>query len=236
LDSPTEYLQGAEAELDVYRIMETEIHVGRDIAPGSFAWVVPINPAKARIGMTTQENADLFLQAFLNNPRIRNRIRNHNPRIKVDVIPIRPIGKSFRERVLVVGEAAGQVKPTTCGGIYYGLISADLASETIGEAFVKGRFDDDILNGYERRWKRKLGGELEIGYHFRRIFSGIKDRQIDRLFEILNSDGIAPLIRSKAQFDWHKDLILALSGHVTLGKYLGPISVVAKRLMQQGFV
>ena len=232
LDSPTEYLQGAEAELDMNGIMETEIHVGRDIAPGSFAWVVPIHPAKARIGMTTQENADLFLQAFLNNPRIRNRIRNHNPRIKVDVIPIRPIGKSFRERVLVVGEAAGQVKPTTCGGIYYGLISADLASETIEEAFVKGRFDDDILNGYERRWKRKLGGELEIGYHFRRIFSGIKDRQIDRLFEILNSDGIAPLIRSKAQFDWHKDLILALSGHVTLGKYLGPISVVAKRLMQ----
>jgi flavin-dependent dehydrogenase len=100
------------------------------------------------------------------------------------------------------------------------------------EAFSKGRFDDDMLSGYERRWRRELGGELEIGYHFRRIFSGIKDKQIDRLFEILNSDGIAPLIRSKAQFDWHKDLILALSKHAIIGKYLGPISALTKRLMQ----
>jgi len=76
------------------------------------------------------------------------------------------------------------------------------------------------------------GGELEIGYHFRRIFSGIKDRQIDRLFEILNSDGIAPLIRNKAQFDWHKDLILALARHAVMGKYLGPISLLAKGLIQ----
>ena len=232
LNGSMECVQGADAELDVYGVRETEIHIGRDIAPGSFAWVVPTHPQKARIGMTTGENADLFLRSFLNNPRIRHRVKNHNPKIDVDVIPIRPIRKSFRERVLVVGEAAGQVKSTTCGGIYYGLISADFASETIGEAFSKDRFDEDMLSGYEQRWKRKLGGELEIGYHFRRIFSGIKDKQIDRFFEILNSDGIAPLIRSKAQFDWHKDLILALSRHAIIGKYLGPISALTKRLMQ----
>jgi digeranylgeranylglycerophospholipid reductase len=232
LDSPMECLQGAEAELDVYGIRETEIYVGRDIAPGSFAWVVPICPAKARIGITTKENADLFLQTFLNNPSIRNRIRSHDPRINVDVIPIRPIEKSFRERVLVVGEAAGQVKSTTCGGIYYGLISAELAAETAEEAFSKNRFDDHILRKYEQRWRRELGGEIEIGYRFRQIFSGINDKQIDRIFELLNSDGIAPLIRNRAQFDWHKDLILALARHAVMGKYLGPISLLAKGLIQ----
>jgi len=232
LNGPMECVQGADAELDIRGVRETEIYLGHDIAPGSFAWVVPMYSSRARIGMTTRENADAFLRSFLKNPRIRHRVKNHNPKINVDVIPIRPIGKSFRERVLVVGEAAGQVKSTTCGGIYYGLISADFASETIGEAFSKTRFDDDILSGYERRWRRELGGELEIGYHVRRIFSGIKDKQIDRLFEILNSDGIAPLIRSKAQFDWHKDLILALSRHVVIGKYLAPIAVFAKRFTQ----
>ena len=189
-----------------------------------------MSPEKARIGMTTRENAGLFLRAFLHNPMIRDRIRSHNPEINVDVIPIRPIRKSFARRVLVVGEAAGQVKSTTCGGIYYGLISAQCATETIEEAFSQGRFDDTILRRYEQRWRRELGGELEIGYRLRQIFSGIGDKQIDRLFEILNSDGIAPRIHRKAQFDWHKDLILMMSRQVIFRKYLQPLSVFAKGL------
>jgi flavin-dependent dehydrogenase len=232
LGSPRECLQGAEVVLDVAGLRETEIYVGRDIAPESFAWVVPMSSEKARIGMTTRENADLFLRSFLHNPRIRDRIKSHDQKINVDVIPIRPIKKSFTRRVLVVGEAAGQVKSTTCGGIYYGLISAKLAVETIEGAFSQGRFDDGVLKKYERRWKDELGGELEIGYRLRQIFWGIEDKQIDRLFKILNSDGIGPVIQRKAQFDWHKDLILMLSRHVFLRKYLQPLSFFAKRFME----
>ncbi len=232
LNRPGECLQGAEAVLDVDGVKGAEVYVGRDIAPESFAWVVPMSSERARIGMTTRENADLFLRAFLHNPMIRDRIRNHDPKINVDLIPIRPIKKSFMRRVLVVGEAAGQVKSTTCGGIYYGLISAKLATETIEEAFSQGRFDDGILKRYEQRWKHELGGELEIGYRLRRIFAGIEDKQIDRLFEILNSDGIAPMIHREAQFDWHKDLILLLSRQVVFRKYLKPLAFFAKSLRE----
>lgn len=232
LDGPRECLQGAEAVLDVDGVKGTEVYVGRDIAPESFAWVVPMSSEKARIGMTTRENVDLFLRAFLNNPMIRDRIKSHNPKINVDVIPIRPIKKSFTRRVLVVGEAAGQVKSTTCGGIYYGLISAKLAAETIEEAFSQGRFDDGILKRYEQRWRHELGGELEIGYRLRQIFSGIEDKQIDRLFQILNSDGIAPMIHREAQFDWHKDLILMMSRQIIFRKYLQPLSFFTKRFME----
>ena len=232
LDGPMEWLEGAEAVLNVNGVRETEIHVGRHIAPGSFAWVVPMNSEKTRVGVTTKENADLFLRSFLNRPIIRDRIESRTLHINMDLIPIRPIEKSFRERVLVVGEAAGQVKSTTCGGIYYGLIAARLAAETIEVAFSKSRFDDDILRRYEQQWRRELGGEIEIGYRFRQIFSGIHDKQIDRIFELLNSDGIAPLIRNRAQFDWHKDLILTLSRYRTIGKYLGPFSLLAKGLIE----
>jgi flavin-dependent dehydrogenase len=187
---------------------------------------------KARIGMTTQENADLFLRSFLNSRMIRNRIRIHNPKINVDLVPIRPMKKSFTRRVLVVGEAAGQVKSTTCGGIYYGLISAKLAAETIEDAFSHGRFDDGMLKRYDQKWRHELGGELEIGYRLRQIFSRIEDRQIDRLFEILNSDGIAPMIHREAQFDWHKDFILMMSRQVIFRKYLHPLSAFVKGFME----
>lgn len=229
LGSPTEWVEGAEAVLNIDGVRETEIYVGHKIVPGSFAWVVPMGSTKARVGMTTRKNADSFLRSFLNNPIIRHRIRTHNPEINVDIIPIRPIEKSFRERILVVGEAAGQVKSTTGGGIYYGLIAAELAAKTTEEAFSQGRFDGDMLRRYERRWRRELGAEIEIGYRLRQIFSEIKDKQIDRLFEFLNSDGIGPLIHRRARFDWHKDLIMTLSRHVIIGKYLEPLSILAQR-------
>ena len=232
LGSPTKCLQGGETVLDVAGLRETEIYVGRNIAPESFAWLVPMSSEKARIGMTTRENAGLFLRSFLNNPRIKDRIKSHNPKINVDLIPIRPIKKSFTKRVLVVGEAAGQVKLTTCGGIYYGLISAKLAAETIEDAFSQGRFDNGILSRYEQKWRHELGGELEIGYRLRQIFAGIEDKQIDRLFQILNSDGITPMIHREAQFDWHKDLILAMSRQVLFRKYLQPLSVFTKRFRE----
>ncbi|NIS71187.1 MAG: geranylgeranyl reductase family protein [Proteobacteria bacterium] len=229
LGSPTEFLQGGQVEVDCEGVKETEVYVGRLVAPDSFAWVVPIGPEKARIGVITRENADVYLRSFLKSPMIGSRIKGEKPEISVGAIPIRPIPKSSRERVLVVGEAAGLVKPTTCGGIYYGLISAEFAAQTIEEAFSRGRFTNEFLKKYEQKWRHELASELEIGYRFRQIFSTIGDEKIDRLFEILNSDGISPLIHRMAQFDWHKDLILTLSKQGIFRKYLEPLSVFAER-------
>jgi flavin-dependent dehydrogenase len=78
----------------------------------------PTRTFDAKIGVTTGKNADQFLQSFLDSPMIRGLIKTNKPTVNVDLIPIKPMRKSFTERVLVVGEAAGQVKSTTCGGIF----------------------------------------------------------------------------------------------------------------------
>jgi geranylgeranyl reductase family protein len=228
LGSPGVCLQGAEVELDMDGVGETEIYVGRDLAPGSFAWVAPMDGKRTKIGTATREKAVPFLRDFLNRPMIKNRRLSRNPQIRWDLIPIRPIRKSFRERVLVVGEAAGQVKSTTCGGIYYGLISAASAVETVEEAFSENRFDESVLTRYEARWRDALGHELEIGYRVRQVFSVLEDRQIDKFFGILNSDGIGAIIQNEARYDWHKDLILSLSKHMALRNYLHPIALLSK--------
>jgi flavin-dependent dehydrogenase len=223
LENPSECLEGCQKELDLLdEVNETEVYVGRDIAPGSFAWIVPANRKKARIGVTTRRNGDLFLRSFLTRPMIRDRLANDGGVINSSLIPIRPIRKSFSTRALVVGEAAGLVKSTTCGGIYYGLISARFSAETVEEAFSQGRFDDLTLRRYEYRWRHELGEEFDIGFRLRQVLFRFEDKQIDRLFKILNSDGVAQLIAEKARFDWHKDFILLLSKHMVFRKYLSP--------------
>jgi digeranylgeranylglycerophospholipid reductase len=82
-----------------------------------------------------------------------------------------PLRQSHAERVLVIGEAAGQVNATTGGGIYYGLLAARLAADTISQAFATGCFAAPTLQGYERAWRSLLADELALGLSFRRLYS-----------------------------------------------------------------
>ena len=84
---------------------------------------------------------------------------------------------------MVVGDAAGQVKPTSGGGIYYGLLCADIAADTLHRALQEGDFSAGMLSRYERKWKKRLGRELKIGYWARRMFERLSDGQIDRIFD-----------------------------------------------------
>jgi geranylgeranyl reductase family protein len=230
LGSPKQYLHAAQTEVEIEPTEEIEVHIGRDVAPGSFAWVVPIGRKRARIGVTTRDRADFHLRSLLKNPMIGPRINEDDAEIGTDLIPITPIRESFMRRILVVGEAAGQVKPTTGGGIFYGLISAKCATETVMEAFAKGRFEPEVLQKYEQSWRRELGEEIEIGYRTREVFSHIEDEAINRAFRILNSDGIAAFINDRALFDWHKDLILRLLNHSVFGQCFKLPSVLSSSL------
>ena len=113
----------------------------------------------------------------------------------------------------MIGEAAGLLKTTTHGGIYYGLISSQLAVETFKEVFRRGDFGICSMSRYERLWRKTLDREIKTGYLFRRFFSHFNDEQINRLFRIAMSDGIMNIVYKKAKFDWHGDLILSLIKH-----------------------
>jgi digeranylgeranylglycerophospholipid reductase len=115
--------------------------------------------------------------------------------------------------MLLVGEAAGQVKTTTHGGIYYGLIGSQFAVKTLKEAFKKGDFGPLIMKRYESRWRNTLAIEIKIGYMLRRFFSRLRDEQIEKLFKIAKSNGVMDIVYKKARFDWHSDLIFSLIKH-----------------------
>jgi digeranylgeranylglycerophospholipid reductase len=100
-------------------------------------------------------------------------------------MPIGTAGRTYGDRVVVVGDAAGQVKPTTGGGIYFGHLGAGIAAGVLDEALR----DDDLsaarLSDYQKRWKAKMGRELSSGYRARRAWAKLGERQIEGLFSVL---------------------------------------------------
>ncbi len=142
-------------------------------------------------------------------------------------IPLRPLAKTFGERVIAVGDVAGQVKPTTGGGIYYGLLCADMAASTLHRALESNGLSARGLAGYERRWKGKLGRELRIGYWARKLYERLSDGQVDRVFDIITSNGIdeALLKAEGLSFDWHGEVMLRLLRERAVSKVMGVMRV-----------
>ena len=204
---PRTIVYGAQAEVEMDGLRDVEIYLGRAVAPEAFAWVVPLQPARARIGLIASKQAPQYFENLLRHPAIRHRIKDPKPKMLLSPVPTEPIDRSFADRVLVVGEAAGQVKTTTQGGIYYGMLCAAMAAEAIREAAKKDDFRAQSLQRYERTWTRTIGHELKAGLSLRELFGQMSDSQIDAMVELGARDDIIGLVKKLAQFDWHRKLI-----------------------------
>ncbi|MFQ5520341.1 MAG: geranylgeranyl reductase family protein [Candidatus Methylomirabilia bacterium] len=214
LGIPGRFVQTAQVEVEFADTPEVEVYFGSSVAPGSFAWVVPIGrkgKARARIGVMASKDAEGYLQRFLRSTPVASRsgLRTLS-RFRRRPIPLAPLGRTFGTRVLVVGDAAGLTKPTTGGGIYYSLLSGELAASVAQRALKAREYSEEFLSQYQRAWEAELRRELRWGSFFRRYAERLTDAQIDKAFQLAAEDPLDRLIRERATFNWHAELIRAL--------------------------
>ena len=134
------------------------------------------------------------------------------------MLPLGPVSRTYSDRVVAVGDAAGLVKPTTGGGIFYGLVSGSLAARVLDGALSRDRLGAAELSRYETAWRRRLGQEIRIGLAFRRIAARLSDESIDDLIELARVNGVVPLLQQTASFNWHRKAAIALLGHPAFRK------------------
>ena len=217
LGLPNVFLQSAQLETSFPELPEIEVRLGRNIAPDGFAWLVPLvrqGTSHARIGLMgatrIRERFAAFADLMCERAGV-SLIDLPPPRLKM--LPLGPISKTFADRVIAVGDAAGLVKPTTGGGIHYGLLSGSLAAAVLGEALDEDRLASRSLSRYEHLWRRRLGQEIRIGLAFRRIVARLPDDSINEIIELARVNGIVPLLQEYASFNWHRKAAVALLTH-----------------------
>ena len=216
---PAAFLQSAQVECTAGPIDTVEVHFGHRVSPSGFAWVVPVRRGSltlARVGLMCEGNAAEHFRRFADRvgpgcglPPSADTLME--PRLKM--LPLAPLRKTYTDRIVAVGDAAGLVKATTGGGIYYSLVSAGIAAEVLDDRLRADRLNADNLEPYQRSWRRRLGPELEAQLSLRLLANRMSDEQIDELFELAQTDGIMPIVRRTARFNHHRDLILSLFKH-----------------------
>ena len=211
------FLIGAQAEIEAQDIDEFEVYFGQRIAPGGFAWLVPTSTNKAYAGLLATSRAKLYLQKFLNSLFGQGRVTSRDVEIGQRAVTMGTLTRSYGDRLVVVGDAAGQVKPTTGGGIYFGHLGAQIAAEVLDVALSSDNLSADQLACYEKKWRAKMGKELSRGYGARWAYSKLSDRQIEGIFNALDSNGMAGTLLSSNNFsfDWHSKLILTVLGRTS---------------------
>jgi len=197
-----------------------EVHLGRQVAPGFFAWLIPLSRDSVRVGLGCKgANPRLLLNRF-----IQRRFKDEEYEVLAvrsgTIVTSGPIKRTFADRLLIVGDAAGQVKPTTGGGVILGGICGMTAGNVAAEAVRLGRFNSDFLASYERNWRGMLGREFRYMLWARRMLNALSDRMIDKLFEFIKKEDLCRVISDLGDMDFQSGVISELIRHGRIFKML----------------
>ena len=185
-----------------------EIHVGRRVAPRFFAWVIPLSEDSVRVGLackgaTPKGKLDRFIEGRFGHENDLERIAVRSGR----VVTCGPIQKTFDDSLLVVGDAAGQVKPITGGGVILGGICASIAGEVAAEAVEEGDFSGAFLGKYESFWKEKLDQEFRMTLLARRTLNNLSDKAIDKVFKVIIEQDLPSLLSEEGDIDFQTGVL-----------------------------
>ncbi len=184
-----------------------EIFVGNDVAPGWFGWIIPMPDGVARIGIGATRSPRRYFEVFLDLIR-----SNFGDFVVCEVrrapLPLGPARNFVADRVMLVGAAARQTKPTTGGGLYFGIRAAHLAAATAVKAVKQGDCSNKVLVEYERAWHRSEGRELAVNHWLRKGFCTLSDRGFDLIVELLGKPRAQKWISRLGDMDYPSRLFV----------------------------
>ena len=191
---PRMFLAALQAEVP-FQGTQDMVGIFPHASPDFFGWVIPSGEGRARVGLAgcsdVKERFDRFLAAHGGSCLD----------LVSGAIPLGPAERTYGHRTLLLGDAAGLVKPTSGGGIYNGVRSALHAVAVAAECCEQGSFRDRDLAAYERRWKEDFGRELEIGWHLLRIRQQMTTEEVDAVLSALRDPEITEIIVRQGDMD-----------------------------------
>jgi geranylgeranyl reductase family protein len=197
-----------------------EVYLGEKIAPGFFLWIVPIGVKSVRVGLCTDfvhgRHLLGYLESFIkHHPLVKKRFEESVSISQVaHILPVSgAIRRTISNGVLLVGDAAGQIKSTTGGGVFYGILCAQIAGQVISEALSESRntLQRAQLKKYETLWQKRLGTEIRKSVKIRRLLDALSDDELNYCFRIIRKDEtLINLIQTKGDIDQQSKLIVPL--------------------------
>ncbi len=206
LPPPGETLRARGADVILPRRPATDqvqIFVGERYAPGFFAWAIPLGGSRYRIGWGTHRSgagADHLAALVADYPEIFAGMQILTQ--TGGLIPLGPRPQTYGERGMVVGDAAGQAKATSGGGLFTGLTCAAHCAQVAIEALSTGNTTSAQLSAYDRNWRAEIGDELHRATMLREAYRNLIDAELEWGLRLLRVPGIRKLVNRYGDIDY----------------------------------
>ena len=185
---------------------KVEVIFDQEKYPGFFAWIIPSNEGKGKVGLAGRGiNVAEVLDEILKEKGTHSTIR----KIFAPIWIKGPIENFIDGKTVIIGDAAGQAKPTTAGGIFTSGMGGVYAGQAISKFLETNEHSD--LEEYQKRWKTRFGKEFDKQILARKLLERIDNQTINKLFESITPEIIKD-ISEKDDFDFHTSSIIKLLG------------------------
>ncbi|MFW9961059.1 MAG: geranylgeranyl reductase family protein [Candidatus Thorarchaeota archaeon] len=191
-------VSGADIDDDI-----VEMFYGRNVAPGFFAWIIPLGEKRARVGLAARDKSRLRLDALIRHHEIVSK-KLQGAKIERSLGGIvligLPIPRMTFRNIIAVGDAAGIVKATTGGGVILGGLTARLAGKIIAEnlSASPGMIK---TQQYEKQCKSLVFDELRTMYLAQRALSSLSDKGLDSIIQDAGNLGLLEIVKSEGDMD-----------------------------------
>jgi digeranylgeranylglycerophospholipid reductase len=213
-------MKGIQAEVENVEGPENdmvEIYLGNKVAPGFFAWIIPKNDGSAKIGLATESgDPKKYLKRFMKKHPVASEKLKKSRTTNISFHPISlagPIPKTYTDGFLVVGDAASQVKPTTGGGVIFGLTSGRVAGEVAYQAVKMHDFSEVLLSRYQSRWERSIGFDYTVMLRMRKMLNSMPDKRIDGMIDLCRKLGVNSVLEKFGDLDFQGKSLIPMIKH-----------------------
>jgi digeranylgeranylglycerophospholipid reductase len=191
-----------------------EVYVGKMFAPGFYAWLIPRLDGTAKVGLATKTgNPKEFLQRLMRKHPVASKQlgKAKITRTAFHTISLGgPISKMYANGFLSVGDAASQVKPTTGGGVIFGLTCARIAAEVAHEAIKRSDVSSDFLQLYQQRCNEAIGFDFGVMLRARRFLNSLSDEKLDEALRFFVRVGLDKTLETVEEIDFQGQAFLKL--------------------------
>lgn len=185
---------------------QVEVFLDQEKYPGFFAWIIPTRRDEAKVGVAGKGiNPASVLEDFLKQKGSYSTVR----KIFAPIWVKGPIKEFVTRNIVTVGDAAGQAKPTTAGGIYSSGLGGILAGNAISKFLESGK--ENELQKYQKEWSDKFGKEFEQMLLARSLLERLDNKSINDLFESVTPQVLED-ISKEGSFDFHTVSVAKLLG------------------------
>jgi geranylgeranyl reductase family protein len=212
---PSGLVYAVEAEIENVQNVElnaVEVYFGKSYAPGFYGWLIPRPDGSAKVGLATNTgNPREYLKRLMTKHPVASQQLSKTKITQIGYHAITlggPINRSYADGFLAVGDCASQVKPTTGGGVIFGLTAAKEAAEVANVALQQGDVSSKILQSYQKRCNDLLNFDFRVMLRLRHFFDSLSDERLDEMLQVCGKLGVDNALRDVDEIDFQGKMLL----------------------------